>query len=127
MALMPRDAERWASQRDLTLQPRQAVARLRGRATEMADLSREGTQKSAIELAMGAVEQQRRLAEPRHDPPRDHVRTPSDRIMGTADRHPLVDERARVGAADARVGSPQIAQPAEAEKRGRRLIGRRRD
>ncbi len=47
--------------------------------------------------------------------------------MGTADRDPLVDERARVGAADARFGCPKMAQPAEAEKRGRPLIGRRRD
>src|SRR5260370_13113935 len=115
MALLARHAERRVSQRDLSLQSRHAVARLSGCTTEMADLSREGAQKSAIELAMSAVEQQRRLAEPRHDPPRDHVRTPSDRIMGTADRDPLVDERARIGAADARFGRAKMPQPAEAE------------
>src|SRR5947208_9919936 len=127
MALLARHAERRIAQRDYSLQSRHAIARLRGCATEMADLPRQAAQKSAIELDMGTIEQQRRLAEPRHNSPRDHVRTPTNRIMGTADRDPLVDERARIGAADARFGGAKMAQPAEAEKRRRPLVGRRGD
>src|SRR5262249_60627609 len=97
MALLARHAERRIAQRDYSLQSRHAVARLRGCATEMADLPRQRAQKSATELGLGTVEQQRRLAEPRHGAPRDHVRPPSDRIMGTADRDPLVDQTPRIG------------------------------
>src|SRR5438445_7278009 len=79
MALLARHAERRIAQRDYSLQSRHAIARLRGCATEMADLPRQAAQKSAIELDVGTIEQQRRLAEPRHNSPRDHVRTPTNR------------------------------------------------
>src|SRR5215467_12277547 len=118
---------RGIAQRNCSLQSRRAVARLRGRATQMADLPRQAAQKSAIELGLGAVEQKRRLAEPRHNPPCDHIRTPSHRIVGTADRDPLIDECARIGATDARFGGAKVAQPAEAEKRSRPFLGRRGD
>ena len=125
MALLARHTQRRIGERDRGLQARYPVARLPNRVAQVADLPRQAAQEAAVELRVGVVEHQRRLAEPGHDPARDHVRAPGNRVVGAVERDPLVHQRAGVGAGDAGLGGAQVAQPAEAEERGRPVLGRR--
>ena len=53
--------------------------------------------------------------------------SPGDRMKRALQRDPFVDQRAGVGAGDAGFRGAQMAQPAEAEHRGRPFLRRRRD
>jgi hypothetical protein len=94
---------------------------------EIADLSRQAAQKAAIELHVGIVEQQRRLAQPGDHAPRDHVGTPGDGVVRAVEGDPFVDQRTCIGAGDAGLRGTQVAQPAEAQERDGPILGRRGD
>ena len=126
VALLPRHAERSGEERDHHLKARHAVARIGHRMPQVAHLPGQAAHEAAIEPRVGFVEQQRRLAEPRHHAARHHVGPPDDRIVRAVERDPLVDQGAGVGARDGEFGGAQMQQPAEAVQRDRPIFRRRR-
>ncbi len=126
VTLLARHAERRVGQRDRGLKARHAVARLRRRVAQVADLAGEAAQEAAIEphrpnssSTSGAWLSQEMMR---------RATTSGRQATGSRElqRDPLVDQRARIGAGDARFGGAQVPQPAEAEQRGRPFLGRRR-
>ena len=111
-------AQRGVAQRDQDLQLRHAIGNVEHGVAEEADLPRQPAQIFAIELVVGVAEHQRRLRQQRDHPARQHVGATADRaLLVRRVRHPVVDQRARIGAGQRGVGGTQMAQPAEAEQR----------
>ena len=127
VALLARHAQCRVAERDRGLEARHPVARFRHGVAQVADLARQAAQEAAIEMHLGIVEHEGRLAEPRDDAASDHVGTPGNGILGAVERDPLVDQRAGIGAGDAGFRRAQVAQPAEAQERDRPVFGRRGD
>ena len=100
----------------MRLHARHAFARFARGVTQVAHLTLQAAQEAAIELLVGVVQHQRRLAEPGDDPPRGDVRLPCHRMKRSLQRDPFIDQRAGVGAGDAGFRGAQVAQPAEAEQ-----------
>ncbi len=76
---------------------------------------------AAIEDAVGAVQNDRRLRQPGEQAPRGGARFPGGavarRLAGGGEE--ILDERARIGLGDRRIGGAQVPQPAEARQSAR--------
>ena len=116
MTHLPGDAECRIGQRGMRLQSRHAIWRVLGGAAQKLHLLVQAAQKAPIKLRIRFIENERRLRQPRHDPPRQDFRLPGLRIPRTLQADPFIDQGAGVGARDSGVGSAQVAQPAEAEQ-----------
>ena len=127
VTLLARHAQRGVGERDGGLQTRHAVACMRHRTPEVADLPGQAAQKAAIELHVGIIEQQWRLAQPGDHASGDNVGSPGDGVAGIVEGDPFVDQRAGIGAGDAGLSGAQMAQPAEAQQRDRPILGWRSD
>ncbi len=110
-------AQRGVAQCDQHLQPWHAVADVDHGVAQIADLARQAAQVTPIELAVGVAEHQRRLRQQRDHAARQHVGSPLQRPLARLVRHPVVDQRARIGAGQRGIGGAQMTQPAEAEQR----------
>ncbi len=120
------EAQRGVAQRDQDLQPRHAIGNVQHGVAEIADLPRQPAQIFAIELAVGVAEHQRRLRQQRDHAARQHIRAAADRALQVRRiGHPVVDQRAGIGAGQRGVGGAQVPQPAEAEQRDFPILRRR--
>ena len=81
---------------------------------QLPHLSGQAADEAAVEAHVRAIEHQRGLGEPRHDAASHDLGTPGDRVVGTGERDPFVDQRAGIDAGDAGFGGAQMPQPAEA-------------
>ena len=117
--------ERGVAERDQHQQPRHAVGNVQHGVAQIADLAREAAQVAAVEAAVGVAEQQRRLRQEGDHAPRQHVGAPGGLARLMLRRQPFVDQRARIGAGDGRIGGAQMPQPAEAEQRDFPVFRRR--
>ena len=80
-------------------------------ANQVADLAVQGLVKAAPEVVVGAVENERRVAQPRIDAERQRIGMPSAAAGARMDVHPVIDEGAGAGSATGRVA--QVGQPFE--------------
>src|SRR6516164_6434058 len=125
MARLPGNTQRRIAQRDDGLETRDAATAIAGGVAEIADLTQQAPQITPIKAHIRVLQNQRRLAEPGDDTARQHVRTPSDRMTGSLQRYPLVDQRARISAGDPGFSGTQMAKPAEAQQSRGPFVGRR--
>ena len=125
VARLAGDAQRRVGERDHGLHARDAAARVARGMAQIAHLADQAAQEAPVEAHIGVLQNQRRLAEPGDDAPRQHVRPPRQRMPGALQRDPFVDQRARIGAGDAGFRRAQMAQPAEAQQRRRPFVRRR--
>ena len=127
VALLARHAERGVGERDQRLHPRHAIRRLERGVAQITDLPRQAAQEAAIELIVGIMQDQRRLAQPVGNAARENLRAPAELMEPALKRDPLVDQRACVGAGDAGLGGAQMAEPSEAQERRGPFLRRRRN
>ena len=101
----------------------------RGGGLEPSAVHGDEAHEAAIKVAVAALEDQRRLRQPAQQATRDDVGLPGERARGgpAANADPFVHKRAGVGAGERGVGGAQMAQPAEARKRGGPGLRRRGD
>ncbi len=83
-------------------------------AAQVTHLPRQTANEAAIETRVGILQHERRLAEPADDAARQDLRLPADRMPAALLVDPVVDQRARIGAGDRRIGGAQMTQPGEA-------------
>lgn len=90
-AILLRHRERRGGERDHGAQPRQALRPVIGGAAEVADLAGQRAHEAAIEGEVAALEDQRRLGQPRNDAAGDDAGLPGDRVGAGGLGDPLVD------------------------------------
>jgi hypothetical protein len=76
--LLAGHAQSRGRERDDALEARQPVPRVACRPPQVAHLSGEAAQESAVEAGIGIVQDERCLAQPRNDAARHHLRPPGD-------------------------------------------------
>ena len=98
------DAECGVAERDRGLHAGDAAVSVAGGMAQIPHLTDQAAHEAPIEAHVRVFQDQRRLAEPGDDAPRQHVGAPGQRMPSALQRDPFIDQRARIGAGDAGIG-----------------------